>query len=206
MLIPDVFERMPAYRPKRGVLHIGAHQLEEEPLYHACGITNEHILWIEANRDVIPPGRTNVMEAVISDRDHEEVIFKITNNGQSSSIFNLKMHLQEHPWVYEVERRPLTTITLNTLLQQHNIPLDSFDFMNLDIQGAELKALQGATGVLPHLRSIYTEVNEKELYEGCAFLTEMDGFLEGWGFQRVLTEMTPHGWGDAFYIRPEIDP
>lgn len=201
MLIPDIFEQMPDYLPRRGILHIGAHQLEEEPLYHACGVPDENILWIEANRDVIPYDRKNVIEAVISNLDNVEVIFKITNNGQSSSIFSLKTHLQEHPWVYETGRRPLRTITLNTLFENRHIAYDAFDFINLDIQGAELLALQGATRILPYIRSIYTEVNERELYEGCALIGEMDTFLATWGFARVLTRMTQHGWGDAFYIR-----
>jgi len=75
--------------------------------------------------------------------------------------------------------------------------------MNLDIQGAELKALKGSTLILPHIKSIYTEVNTKELYENCAMLHELDSYLESFGFTRVETSMTEHGWGDAFYIKKD---
>ena len=125
----------------------------------------------------------------------------ITNNVQSSSIFSLKTHLQEHPHVFEKERRIMKTITLNTLFEKFDLPYDMYDFINLDIQGAELKALQGATKILPHIRAIYCEVNEKELYQGCALIPELDAFLASHGFKRIVTSMTPHGWGDALYIR-----
>jgi len=71
----------------------------------------------------------------------------------------------------------LKTITLNSFYQKYNIPLNRFDFINLDIQGAELLALKGATAILPFIKAIYTEVNEKELYENCGLIDELDAFL-----------------------------
>ena len=206
MLIPDIFDRYPEYQPRKGVLHVGAHTLEEEPLYYRLGLTDAQILWIEANEDLIPKAKakTNILCAVIGNTDDAEVTLKITNNLQSSSILSLKTHLQEHPWVQETTRRVVKTITLDTLFERHQIAFDQFDCMNLDIQGAEKMALEGATRILPHIRSIYTEVNVKELYEQCAQMDELDGFLEPLGFRRVETVMTPHGWGDAFYINIKL--
>jgi FkbM family methyltransferase len=201
MLITELFEKYPNYKPIYGILHVGAHKMEEAPYYHALGIDDERILWVEGNKDLIPHNAKNVLSAIIGDSDNKTVSFMITNNMQSSSILNLKTHLIEHPWVHEISRRTVQTITLNTLLKNHQIPYAHFDFINLDIQGAELMALKGATELLPHIRSIYTEVNEKELYEGCAMIWEIDAYLKEWGFTRVYTEMTPHGWGDAFYIK-----
>lgn len=201
MLIPDIFERFPHYNPKRGVLHVGAHEFEEEPLYVRLGLKPEDIVWIEGNSDLIPTGRQNVLCAVVGDKDDVEVSFRITNNMQSSSILPLKTHLVEHPWVHEIATRKLHMVTIDTLLSRNGIMEDAFDFINLDIQGAELMALRGATRVLPHIRSIYTEINVKELYEGCAQLHEIDTFLGAHGFCRVAEVITEHGWGDAFYIR-----
>jgi FkbM family methyltransferase len=201
MLIPTIFDDFPTSRPTKGVLHIGAHECEEAPLYHSIGMKNEDILWIEANADIINPEQKNILHAVISNKDDENVSFIITNNIQSSSILELHTHLLEHPHVVEIGRRNVTTITLDTLFRKNHIPFDKYDFMNLDIQGAELKALQGATEVLPHIRAIYTEVNVKELYKGCAFLEDLDLFLVQYGFKRVATQILHHGWGDALYIK-----
>jgi FkbM family methyltransferase len=201
MLIPTIFKDFPTCTPKKGVLHIGAHTCEEAPLYHSIGITDNDILWIEANGDLIPKNSTNILQAVISDVDNETIDFMITNNMQSSSILNLKTHLIEHPHVREIGRRQVTTITLNTLYEQHNIPHDRYDFINIDIQGAELKALKGATKILPHIKAIYAEVNDKELYENCALMHQIDDFLKQYKLHRIATAMTPHGWGDALYIK-----
>ena len=48
------------------------------------------------------------------------------------------------------------------------------------------------------------QVNVDELYKTCGLIGEIDTFLAQYKFQRVLTNMTPHGWGDALYIRNEI--
>lgn len=201
MLIPSIFFDFPACRPTNGILHIGAHTCEEEPLYNSIGMYNENVLWIEANSDLVSSSQKNVMNAVISDTDDEEVEFYITNNMQSSSILKLHTHLIEHPDVHEIEKRIVRTTTLNTLLPKYNIPYDRYDFMNLDIQGAELKALKGASNLLPYIKAIYTEVNERELYKDCALIHELDEFLTQYGFKRVATHMTHCGWGDALYLK-----
>jgi hypothetical protein len=72
----------------------------------------------------------------------------------------------------------------------------------MDIQGAELLALQGAVETLQSIDAINTEINYEELYEGCALVHQLDDFLAHQGFTRVAT-VTPYhpSWGDAFYVR-----
>ena len=60
--------------------------------------------------------------------------------------------------------------------------------------------LKGATNYLPYAKALYLEVNVKELYKGCGLIDEIDTFLSTYGFKRVLTDITQHGWGDALYI------
>ena len=148
----------------------------------------------------------NIVQAVITDKDDEELSFMITNNKESSSIFNFGTHAIEHPHVFEIERRRLKSITLNTLFERNNIPHNRYDFINIDIQGAELKALKGAVHILPHIKAIYAEVNEKMLYEGAGLLPELDEYLATFNFKRVITNMTQHGWGDALYIKNYVIP
>ena len=89
MLIPTIFNDFINYRPKKGVLHIGAHICEEKQLYNENGISDDNILWIEGNSDLINPRQKNILNAVISDKNDEIVDFIITNNIQSSSILEL---------------------------------------------------------------------------------------------------------------------
>lgn len=204
MLIPTIFSDYPVCVPNKGILHIGAHTCEEKPLYNSIGINDDDILWIEANSDLVPNNSHNIICAVISDKDDQLADFIITNNMQSSSILELHTHLYEHPSVQEIDRRKVSTISLNTLYDRHNISYDRYDFINLDIQGAELFALQGANKILPYIKSIYTEVNEKELYKGCGLIAELDAYLASQRFTRVQTVMLNYGWGDALYIRNDL--
>ena len=34
MLIPDIFDKYPSYKPVKGVIHIGAHKCEEKDIYN----------------------------------------------------------------------------------------------------------------------------------------------------------------------------
>lgn len=209
MLIPTIFSTFPECIPKKGILHVGAHMCEERAFYNTINIGDNDILWIEAIGEVVGYVKKineniNIVQAVITDKDDEDVSFMITNNNQSSSILNFGTHTVEHPHIFEIERRNLKSITLNTLFERNNIPHDRYDFINIDIQGAELKALKGAERILPHIKAIYAEVNEKMLYEGAVLLPELDEYLASFNFKRVITNMTRHGWGDALYIKNYI--
>ena len=211
MLIPTIFNTFPECIPKKGILHIGAHMCEERVLYNSINIRDKDTLWIEAIGEIVAYVKKineniNIVQAVITDKDDEELSFMITNNKESSSIFNFGTHAIEHPHVFEIERRRLKSITLNTLFERNNIPHDRFDFINIDIQGAELKALKGAVHILPHIKAIYAEVNEKMLYECAGLLPELDEYLATFNFTRVITNMTQHGWGDALYIKNYVSP
>lgn len=72
------------------------------------------------------------------------------------------------------------------------MPLDGFlDHWNrfsdmllkLDVQGFELKVLEGATKTLKKCRYVYAECSAKELYVGQALYPEVAGFLAVHGFE-----------------------
>jgi len=185
------------------ILHIGAHECQELKRYNNIGIQDENIIWIEADPTTFQKMKhiKNIYNETISDIDDQEVSFMVTNNGQSSSLLNLKEHLKEHPWVREVGRIKRKTITIDTFLQRNNINPEDYNFINIDIQGAELMALRGMKNLLNYVEYLYLEVNIKELYENCALLNDIDEYLLIFGFERKEIEMTEYGWGDAFYIK-----
>jgi len=196
----------------RKILHIGAHLCEERDDYLKLGFTDDKVVWIEGNKSIVEHIKNinpniNIYNAIISNKDNEPTDFIITNNGQSSSILELDEHLIEHPSVYEIDRYKGNTITVETLLKNYNINYKDFEFVNLDIQGAELFALQGMINILPYVRYIYSEVNIKCLYKNSPLLKDIDKFLDKYGFKRVDINMTEYGWGDALYVKkddPEI--
>lgn len=190
----------------KGVLHLGAHNCEELWFYQRLGLdVNKEIIWIEAIpekvEEVKKRGIVAIYNEIISDKDNEEITFNIANNGQSSSFLNLKTHLIAHPDVKYINSFKSKTITLNTFYKKNNLDKYKYNFWNFDIQGAELLALNGANNILPNVDILYLEVNEKELYENCGLITDIDTYLDKFKFKRVHTHMTNFGWGDAIYIK-----
>jgi hypothetical protein len=188
-----------------GALHVGAHGCEELGFYNLMSIGPLNVIWIDAIDEKVEQsiarGVPNVYNAVITDKDDDEVTFNIANNGESSSILEFNTHATEHPHVVFVDKKKLKTVTVDTFYERNNLDPSKYDFWNFDIQGAELLALKGAENALQYAKAIYLEVNEKELYKGCAHISQIDEFLRIRGFSRIVTEMTGHGWGDALYLR-----
>lgn len=188
-----------------GALHIGAHECEELSFYKKLELNPIDIIWIDAiNSKVIEAtnkGIPNVYNAIITDKDNQHITFNISNNIQSSSVFEFGTHSLEHPGVVYVNKIEGKSLTIDTFFKNNNIDPSKYNFWNFDIQGAELLALKGGINALQYAKALYLEVNEKELYKGCALLDEIDSYLLQFNFKRVLINMTRHGWGDALYIR-----
>ena len=188
----------------KGVFHVGAHECEELLFYNSLGVKNEDIVWIDAVENKVNEakerGIPNVYNALITDKDDEDIFFNVSNNIQSSSILEFGTHSQEHPWVVYTDKILKKSITIDTFFERNDLDVSKYNFWNFDIQGAELIALKGATKSLQYAKALYLEVNEKELYKNCALIEEIDTFLSHYNFKRVLTKFTQHGWGDALYL------
>lgn len=187
-------------RPK-GVIHVGGHLGEERAEYKANGWGD--VIWIEAQPSLvehlesISSGSSDrVIEAAIWDSSGQELSLNVSTNSESSSLLDFGTHLKDHPEISFLTVIPVRTITLDDL----DLP-PTHDYLALDIQGVELRALKGFTNGLVNINWICTEINTKEVYKGCALIQEVDEYLESHGFRRKITRVTPFGWGDALYVR-----
>jgi hypothetical protein len=93
---------------------------------------------------------------------------------------------------------------MDTLIVENGINIDDYDFVNLDIQGAELLAIKGFGEFLNKINYIYTEINTNYLYKDCALINEIDDYLNEYGFVRTETLLTNYEWGDALYIKKTL--
>lgn len=202
------FERMLEYgiRPS-GVLHVGAHQGNEISTYRKNGI--KKVVFIEANPNLASRLRdrftdqadVKVIEAAASETEGRAT-FNITSFDQSSSLLPLKEHARLYPKIKVDHSVEVRTARLDDLLAEAGVDFQAIDFIAMDIQGAELMALRGATSCLENVKALQIEINYKQLYEGCALIFEIDEFLAKHDFIRVHTQ-TPYSetWGDALYVR-----
>jgi FkbM family methyltransferase len=188
------------------ILHVGAHEAQELDDYILCGAKKIH--WVEANTELatklvdrLDESIHKITNAVVSSEDNKEVIFKIANNTQSSSILDLGEHSNLFPDIYYVNEEKRWTKTLNSILIEDKF-LDNINFLNIDIQGAELLALQGLSNHLDSIESIYIEINDSEVYKNCSQTNEIDEFLNKFNFERKEKHLySNHPWGDAFYLK-----
>ena len=188
-----------------GVLHIGAHEAEESEEYSK--LNWGPVIWIEAQSRLamklesrLNSKENKVIHAAVWDVNGIEVELKITNNSQSTSLLDLGTHNDDYPDVVVTDIEKITTSRVDSLLDDSH----KFDFINLDIQGAELHAIRGMGELLDRVNYVYTEVNKKKVYVDCAQIEEIEEFLRQKGFAKVCVRWIPKkGWGDALFIRSE---
>tara|TARA_B100000963_G_C22621109_1_gene670023 strand:- start:876 stop:1505 length:630 start_codon:yes stop_codon:yes gene_type:complete len=191
----------------RGILHVGAHHAQEADSYVQSGVKD--VLWVEADIDTFkelsliinkyPLHKSYCFAA--SDIDGKEIDFHVASNGESSSILEMGKHTKHHPHITVVDKKIVKTKKIDTFFEEEGFNSYDYNFLNLDIQGAELLALKGMKNSLEKIDYIYTEVNSAEVYKKCAKIEDIDEYLSQFGFKRVEIKMTPYEWGDAFYIK-----
>lgn len=186
------------------LVHVGAHNAEELEAYTKAGWHS--VTWIEAQPDKVSqlariiPSHHKLIEAAVWDIDDVSMDLNIMTNTESTSLLNLGTHATEHPEVVLESTIKVNTKTLSTLIPENNVP----ELLTLDIQGVELRALKGYKKSLGEVNWIYSEVNCRELYEGCGLVWDLDEYLSQFGFKRVVTKWSDHGWGDALYVNKKV--
>lgn len=188
----------------KGIIHVGAHLLEELNTYKTTGINN--LVWIEANEDIAKKAKENnpdqvILNYTVYDKDDIELEFNIATNGQSSSVLNFGTHANLYPHITFYEKRIVKSKTLKSIVDDNKINMLNYNMLNLDIQGVELKAIVGLGEYLSYIDYIYTEVNNDIVYQNNDLLSDIDAFLLDSKFIRRETHIINGNWGDALYIK-----
>ena len=188
------------------IVHCGAHLAEELDEYEAEGWTQ--ITWIEANPQLIPalkantenhPGSEVICAAVWSETGIP-LTLQIANNSYSSSILNFGTHADTYPDIVYNGEIQVSTQTLDSITEA--LPAKSGALLVLDLQGAELEALKGASQLLEKCNYIYTELSKTELYEKQGNWDSITTLVSKAGFRLVDWQYSENlQWGDALYAR-----
>jgi FkbM family methyltransferase len=189
------------------VLHVGAHVGEEAKWYASIGV--QLVVWFEANPYVLTelaknlnglPNKNYIVYGTAFDVPGLDIALNVTNNGMSSSILAMGEHQYRYPHIRYVESVLTKTVTVDEIVSAQFKDIE-FDFLNIDVQGAEDRVLKGMSRTIETINWIYSEVNFIEMYKGCVMLGELDLDLNRKGFDRVKIHDTGLGWGDAMYKR-----
>jgi FkbM family methyltransferase len=186
----------------KGTLHIGAHFGQEYSTYEELGIKD--VMFFEPLPYTFETLKRNIGDRAIlvntalgNTVGEIEMNVESVNQGQSSSILEPIIHLQQYPHIKFTDKVMVNITKLDTFIGDHN----KYNFINIDVQGYELEVFKGGSEYLNHIDYVMTEVNRDEVYKGCPRVEELDEYLGTYGFERVETTWDGGTWGDAFYIK-----
>lgn len=171
-----------------GLLHVGANIAQEGAQYEQMGLA---VVWVEGLPDLAEKSRQAtanypnqfVVEAVVSDKVGVPLsINRANNNGASSSILGYVDEANLWPEIEYVEAINAKSNTIDNIMDTNKNAFAKIDACLLDIQGAELLALKGATRFLKQVKIISVETSEMELYEGGPKPDALANFLTNAGF------------------------
>jgi FkbM family methyltransferase len=184
----------------KNLVHVGANEGQEVPIYLAAGIAHIHLVEpIPEIYDKLIKKFRNHAEITISqclclDTFGKTEFFTTTKNGLSSSIYS-----KHDPKMHKIEYNPgsifVNTVTLDSLTEMY----DTIDLLVIDAQGSEDKVLRGAKETLKKTERVFTEVSETPLYENACVLNDIDDIMSNSGFVRVGLYLNERGTGDALY-------
>jgi FkbM family methyltransferase len=192
-----------------GVIHVGGHHGEEAEYYAAQGV--EKVLWIEAEPDAyeILCAHTAQFEG------HLPVQALVTNeDGARRPFYRHRFHSDASkrgfcstlPWNPEVVQddrvlsrlktfdvATMTSTTLPSLLEHHSLTAADYQYLSLNVQGAELMVLQGMGATLDSIACVFCdgELDPRGVrYLGAPTIGEVADWLSERGFTAVGEQLT----------------
>jgi len=185
----------------RGVIEVGAHYAEEYPGLVNGGV--ENFIFFEPvkssyvkMRDLLPRTKNiKVFNMALGNYSGMVTMYTETvHQGKSNSILKPFLHKMEYPDIVFDDYESVLIDKLDNIKFNRSL----YNMLQTDTQGYDLEVLKGATRTLKKMDFIKAEVYRKELYEGAAFVEEIDAFLTE--FERIYTYWMG-AWGDAYYVR-----
>lgn len=114
-----------------------------------------------------------------------ETEINVADNSESSSLLEMAdRHLQAAP---ESAYVGVETVPVRRL-DGCELPVAHALMLKLDVQGAELRAMEGAEGLFERIRLIELELSVCELYVGAPLMPEVMAWLDERGFRLVGVE------------------
>lgn len=204
--------------PRRGVVHVGAHQGQEVEQYLRYGFARIVLVeanpqWCEGLRATFGgDSRIRIFNYAVCDREGEvdlQIHTSRSGSTEPASILPMKRFKEIVGSLHTTGTIRVPAITLQALFRKHALEPCDYNFLNLDIQGAELLALQGAVGLLSGMDAVISEVNLLELYENGPLEDDLVRFMQAQGFEKHLAIYHPlydekstfPAWGECLFLK-----
>jgi FkbM family methyltransferase len=121
------------------------------------------------------------------------------NQGASSLLLASGKYPVEH---YAQQEIVVDSVSLKSFLEQNDIK--GVDLMWIDIQGAELLALEGLGEKINHVGIFHIEVEFFEIYTDQPLFSQVRSFFKAHGFQLLGFTALSRYSGDAVFVNPRL--
>lgn len=201
------------YWAPRGVIHVGANDGEEFTYYAAMGIKNLvgfeplHTPFKKFQKDY-----PDVLKFEVGwGNENAKCEINVTENDKASSLL---MTVPTDDWTthpvfkdWNMGQWPIVGKDIIEIVKYEdwwlkNQPYDNWDynFLNMDVQGVELEALEGMGAQLDFFDAVVLELSAEPVYVGEAPAQEVSDWMEARGFERV-SPIRPHN--DTLFLRKD---
>jgi FkbM family methyltransferase len=204
--------------PKTGIVHIGAHQGQEVQEYLRAGFMQ--IVLIEANpkwfsylkKEFGHLSNVQIYQYAVSDKEGPVEFYVHTSRSGSTEPASL-LRMKRFNQIVKTLNTPSTitipSITLDGLFEKYALSLNEFNFLNVDVQGAELMVLKGAAKILESFDVVISEVNLVELYENAPleediveYMSQFQFFKKKAVYHNLYDEKgTFPAWGECLFVK-----
>jgi len=143
------------------------------------------------------------VQLAVGDFNGESSI-QLTASQEANSFLNYLEHNNPFEKPHRVIGRETVRVgRLDDWAGQNAIETSRIDLIKMDVQGYELEALKGASGILKTVKIVLLEVAFVPYYQDCPLLGDIDSFMIDRGFvlRNLYASATPDAVGDAIYVQ-----
>ena len=194
-----IFERLNVHI--KGIIHVGMWDFVEYGCF--TKLVGNNVIGIEANPQVYKDMAKPVADKwgfkcfneFLSDKDKEVRDFYFAGEGSS-------LYKGQPQWNKNVSIK-VQTKTLATVIEENEIDMNGYDFLNIDAEGAEFDVLKGFEKYLDYINVIDLETSYDDRHRSGADHNTIVQWLSERGFE--LKEMSDsyqsQNWGDSVFAR-----
>jgi 2-O-methyltransferase len=170
-----------------GVVHVGAHEGGEIPLYQELGL---NILCFEPLDEAVTAFKlkypdVKIEKLALGDKNGMAYL-NVSGDGafaQASSLLNFKP--ENYGMTGDLLKRQLTAVArFDTYAEQHDIDPANYDTLVIDTQGSEMDVLGGFGPLIRAFDFLLVECSEVPLYEGGAPAADIIAYLADYDFDQ----------------------
>jgi FkbM family methyltransferase len=132
--------------------------------------------------------------AVLSDTDNKTVEFyqnTVHPGGNSYYKENPEVNPVADSYFNESHKRTVLTRSLDSIVKEKGFPFP--DLIKMDVQGAELDVIKGATECLRHCKDLILELQKVEYNKGAPLKDEVIAYVKSLGFSHVVGPFCDNG-------------